>query len=233
MSKRKKKVLPTVLTVTAAIAGIMLIVFSFPAVSFAYQNMFRNPRIERSYNQWPIRAVVGISVDSNGNIYYGVDHGFGRASSIQVYSNEGIFLYGISFPTWTGMYFFYVDGDDIVRIFPARDGRTLSFRDGHLISSNQPIDSTERNTIIQHIRRQQARSGFTDTHGNTYTTNPTTITVRMYDPNGNFIRNIQPDAPTLPLPFSTSLFIAIAGLAIIVIASIRFFKVVFNKNRHD
>jgi len=216
-----------VLIATCIAIGMMLFAFSFPGLIFGANeiiNNFSTSNIELHHTKIPLGSVEAVSVDSSGNIYIGINQrgSIHNSGSVQVYDNNGRFLYRVSFPKWTGMFFFYVDDNDILRVFPARGRNVFSFVEGELISSEPPAD---RNTTIEHFRYKQQTTQFVDRYGNTYTrTGFSNRNFRMYDTCGYFIRTIRPNAPILPLPFSLSLLMCASGFVFTAVTIKLIFK---------
>jgi len=210
----------TFFSIIGIIVGIALLIVGIYGFIFGLLEIDQDPstmEIGRSYDQRPRRAIESIAVDSRGKIHYGLNHGVGRRGSIQVYSNEGVFLYRISFPAGTGMFFFYIDRNDVVRIYPLRHGNILHFYNGEFINSLSPSGILTMN----HFIARQEVSEFTDSHGNVYAVRG--FNVRMYDIHGDFIRSIRPNSPFLPLQFLPSIAVAIIGITIIAIVGKRFY----------
>jgi len=216
MSKVKSAILPMI----GVVAGVLMVIIGALGIVSAIREILQNlPSVEigRQYDRRALHSLEGVVVDSRGNIYYGLGLvPLSRAGSIQVHNSEGDFLYNISFPTWTGTFFFYVDSDDVLHVFPVRNDRVLSFRHGELIDSRRHNSNMDRNATINRMRYHQQQTEFTDIHGNRYVLS-SSVNFRMYDSYGNFIRTIRPDAPMLPLPFLLSLFVSAAGVGITIL----------------
>jgi len=210
--------------VVGVIIGIILLIIGIHGFIFGLLEMAQNPsavEIGRSYDQRPRRAIESVAVDSRGRIHYGLNHDVGQGGSIQVYDNEGVFLYRISFPSRTGVFFFYIGGNDVVRIYPLRHRSILYFYDGELINSVRPSGDAGHIAAINRFRARQEVNEFTDSYGNVYIVRGSSV--RMYDIHGNFIRSIRPSSPFLPLQFLPSLAVAIISIVIVVIACKRFY----------
>ena len=218
----------TIMKRYATIIGLALLVIGIVSCVLGFLNLM-SITTGRSYSPRPLYTINGISVDSRGNIHYGA----GWFNSIQVYDNEGNFLYRFSFPVSGSEDFtFYIDNDDIVYVIPRRAGSIFSFKDGNLVNEQRILDAygnidwNERTAIFDDFRSRYSRE-YMDNEGNRYVITSITRRVRMYDPEGNFIRRISPNAPILPLPIPIAMPVGALGIAVIVIANKSFFDDIF------
>lgn len=203
------------ISISSIAVGIVLVISGMFGVLLGIEEIFQDPlsiEIGRFYDQRPRRFIENIAVDSAGNVHYGLSHGAGQGGSVQVYSNEGAFLYRISFPTWTGMFFFYIDAYDVVHVYPVRHRAILSFYNGELVSSRRTVSDSRHVVIIDSFRVHQENSEFIDIYGNVYRVRGSGV--RMYDAHGNFLRVIRPTSPIFPQPLSLSLVMIALGLII-------------------
>jgi len=234
MNKIKKVILPIIGTTL----GVAITIIGAWGILSSLQDIFQRMssiEIGRNYNHRPIYSLEDAVVDSRGNIYYGLNLTLtSRAGSVQVYDNMGRFLYSVSFPTSTGMFFFYVDKDGIVNVFTARGGRKMSFYEGHLVYYRRiESSSQERQAVIDHIRAQQARRGFTDIYGNGYVLEPSNWAVRMYDLCGNFMRIVRQHISASPPFHLIPILVSVLGLTIFATAIKYLFVAILRHKRQS
>jgi len=193
--------------------GVMLIIFG--GLGFVLGIIGGSTPVEpgRFYEQRPLAPITGIFVDSVGNIYYGSS----QHNAIQIFNNQGVFLYGVSFTAGDGGIYFYVDHDDTLHIFSPRGNVVLSFIEGYLVYYRRFDAFAESAALRTRFRSEQTRE-FTDAYENRYTTG-TGRNVRMYDSNGNFMRTIRPDSPISAPPPIIFFFVAAIGMVIVMISN--------------
>jgi len=229
-----KNVKAIFLPISSAVVGIIIFIFSLGGISSGFQEIIqRGASIHtgRFYDERPLRGIEAVAVNSRGEIHFSLNQELlSHWGSIQVYNNEGVFLYGFSFPTSTGMLLFHIDEDDVVHVLPVREGKVFSFYEGELIGYRRHANNVERNATTTYIMALQDRTEFADKHGNQYTVpSSQSRNIRMYDPYGNFLRVIRPNAPTWPLPLFGSLFVGIIGIGLVIVGATIFVKTVFRK----
>ena len=172
-------------------------------------------------NPLPMREVNMIAVDSLGNIHY--DNS--EFNSIQVYNNEGSFLYRIAIPFGINRssIIFFVDENDVVHATTRNINRIYFFKDGLYIDQRRFENEEDREAIIDEILNQR-RMGHFDYEGNRYVLSRSNFssTVSMFDQDGNLIRSITPNAPIWPFPFYIGRLFVILGLLMFVVPNIKF-----------
>ena len=231
-----------ILSVLNMVIGVVLFIVSFGGLSLGLREVLvrgSSVRIERLGEPRPLRNIESIAVDSRGNIHFSLNQELlSNEGSVQVYDNEGNFLYGFSFPNWTGMILFYIDNDDVVHVLPVREGRVLSFSDGELIGYRERVIGAGENATTNYMRNLQNRTEFADRYGNQYRLSYSmtfhndriyNTNVRMYDTEGNFVREIIPNAPTWPLTLGGSLLMSITGIILTAIGTTFILKIIFPK----
>jgi hypothetical protein len=173
--------------------------------------------------QQPLHGISDIAVDRKGRIYYGN----GMHSSIQVYDNEGRFLYGFSFRTSSKEFLFYIDEQDQVQV--AADS-LFTFYNGALIETREYKDYDEAIQIQEEYRKRRYKSEYWDTVGNLYKItwgSPLVIAdkkIKMYDANaGQLIRVIHPNSPIWPFNLFVFILIALASMAALWVLNKEFF----------
>jgi len=207
----KRRTQLTILAVFLLFVGLLGWLMSF-------SDAFR--RIERFETQSPLHLVVGIAVDSNGNIYYGS----GQHSSIQVYNNKGNFLYGFSFPTNGAFNFtFYIDDADYIHIAIASD-YMYTFYNGELISGPKDTADEASHRLNEYSEQSQNAKEFQDREGNIYKiTNGKRV--KMYDgATGEYIRTIIPNAPIWPFSIIAFWCIFAVGMILLFLCNREIFK---------
>lgn len=211
----------TSIRVIGTIIGFLLLFLGFLGFFMMLGNAMHE-ETGRFNDPKPLYSIRGIAIDSIGNLYYGNnDH-----STIQVYSNKGSFLYRFSFPTGGAGYFaFYIDNDDVVHVATARTNKVFSFKEGDWIGERTYVDGKDESDTINDFERRKKKEFF-DVEGNRYIIS--IRTVKMYDPNGIFVRKVSPSAPIWP--FSIFMFwgIGALGIPVILLSNFWFFKKFFS-----
>ena len=212
------------LRVILSILAVSALFFGFFGFFFSISDIYKD--VAKLDKQSPLHEIKGVAVDSQGNLYYGTS----QHSAIQVYNNEGNFIYGFSFPTGGAGYFaFYIDDDDYIHIATARTNCTYIFLYGELIEKKEYVNSQESSdTINQYDNISRQSRIFRDENGNTYTVKYNNK-VYMYDDSGNYLRTISPNAPLWPLSVFGFWGIAAIGMATLFVVNRKFFSELFKK----
>lgn len=148
----------TIIRVVINIAAIFALMIGFLGFFSAFNSMDNADRIiERFDTQFPLHEINGIAVDSKGNLYYGTS----QHSAIQVYDNQGVFLYGFLFPTGGAGYFaFYIDDNDFIHIATSRTNSTYLFQYGELIEANEYADGQGSDIINDYNEKSRSAVEF-------------------------------------------------------------------------
>jgi len=178
--------------------------------SFIGERGDSSSQVGRFYDQKTFVTINGVFVDGRGNIYFGQ----GGHGSIQVYDNKGSFLYRISFPTSGGIWRFYVDEYDMVHILVLRGRRLLAFFDGNLVVDRTLTTHENGHNMLGEFENM-ARREFVDNFRNTYIKG-FNGNIRVYNENGDFLRNISPSSVIWIFHPSASLAIGTAGSIILI-----------------
>ncbi len=113
------------------------------------------------YSAAPIDGFNGLAVDSNGHILIGS----AENSRIQVFSPNGEFLYGFSFPTSGGSFTFGIDHMDTIHVIVYRPDTYLQYKNGTLLSSEK-VDYSEQKYLEE--KYQMALKRTNDYSGKRY-----------------------------------------------------------------
>ncbi|MDR3288341.1 MAG: hypothetical protein LBT22_02820 [Peptococcaceae bacterium] len=190
----------------------------FGYFGFFYTALNAKPRnVGYFEKQQPLHGINDIVIDRKGHIYYGN----GLHSSIQVYDNEGRFLYGFSFRS-SKEFPFYMDEQDYIHV--AADS-LLTFYNGILLETKEYKDDDEAERMKEEYRQWRYKSEYWDAAGYMYKVELLkSKRIKMYDANtGQLIRVIHPDTPIWPLsPFVVGL-IGLASMAALGVLNKEFF----------
>ena len=105
------------------------------------------------YSAAPINGFNGLAVDSNGHILIGS----AENSRIQVFSPNGEFLYGFSFPTSGGSFTFGIDHMDTIHVIVYRPDAYLQYKKDTLISSEK-VDFSGQKYLEEEYQKTLNRS---------------------------------------------------------------------------
>ena len=174
------------------------------------------------HREYPLYTVYKISIDSSGNIYYGL----GEINAIQVYDNFGNFLYSF---VYNDNYFtkgssnFYVDELDDVLVL--NHNKLDIYNNGVLVSTSE--DNGRYDEMKREYDMKYLKSSYDDDDGNGYVFIGK-YSVQIIDKNGDLLRTIAPSTPIWPLSIEMCIGIAFMGALFLIGAN---FKQVFGQ-RH-
>jgi len=195
------------------IVGILLYLFGF--IGFVYPLSFSN-KTETFYEVRTINDRNGLAIDSHGNFYIGD----GEKNNIQVFSNTGNFLYGLTIDTNSGSFNFGIDSNDIIHVITVRNNLHLKFRNGELISEE----------IVDYDRKEEIREMYKMSDGDLLTNWTTGSTykkdlknykltlgkdIKVYDSISKTSEIIPLDIPIWPFSNSVFWLIGVIGLGLI------------------
>lgn len=170
--------------------------------------------------QKPLNDVRGIRVDSTGQIYIGD----GESASIQVYSPDGVFQYGFSFPTSTGWFIFGLDENDQIHVVTARTDSHYIFFAGELVGEEH-IDNYDVQAALE--TKYNMAEGSTFQMGTKNYRITTFRRIKITDTKDNTIIKLNLHTPIWPFSvFSYWLIAALGG----VMVFISIFRVIFPDN---
>jgi hypothetical protein len=206
-----------VLNIGFVIMGVIAL-FGFPLSFPAYHE------VSRFDKPMPINEMHGVVVDSNGNYYYGSR----QFNNIQVFSNQGKFEYGFSFPNDSGLFEFYIDDED--RIHVATSVKFFSFYGGNLIGEKE-YDETFTKAVIQDICEDLRKNEYQVHSDEIYVIKGKRI--EILDPvTRDVISRIKPKTPVWPLSMSFYWFIGMIAAMGLFAVNRGFLDSVRKANKH-
>lgn len=157
----------------------------------------------------PLHGNAGVCVDREGRLYYGAD----QFDTIQVFNDKGEFLYGFSFPTRQGMFAFYLDDNNHVKVVTARGDYLYTFDNGELLA----FENCEDDAAFSEYQRLARQHEYFDSAGRRYDTTNRYAVMVFDTETDQLIRVVVPQAPKWPWPVMLYWLIAALGAGVFVL----------------
>jgi len=185
-------------TTKKIIVFVMVIVTMFGLMGANIIFFYRmSTETEIYFKQLPLHEVRRIAVDSKNNIYIGLSW----FSAIQVYDENGQFLYGISFEnTPKGTFYFYTDTNDNIHVFS--EGRMIEYRFSHKgLEEQKSIEMKDIEALFD-IYERTTKVEYTTDKGDLYKYNAFNKRIMLYDTDtDDLIQKIILNVPKWPWTF--------------------------------
>ena len=144
-----------------------------------------------SHSEKPLRDVETVEVDVNGNLYYHVQ----AYGSVQVYDNQGEFLYRVVFPsiaTWwldnEGQLHLITGKSPPYSYYVVAEGAFVVQESLNALTTENMLAAQGLETLEMKLRETQV----TDRNGFSYEINPNTFDVTVTDENGAVLAEVSP-----------------------------------------